>query len=109
VGPFKQYQNSAGGDVTKERLQEIELELQLIKQRNAKVEENKAWEVSSVRIGAICATTYLVAAVLLAVIGAERCWLGASVPVMGFFLSTQSLPILKRWWIKSRYSPKNQQ
>jgi hypothetical protein len=45
--------------LTNERLQQIEWELELIKQRNENVEANKAWEVSRMRIGAICVITYL--------------------------------------------------
>jgi hypothetical protein len=89
--------------VTDDRLQRLEQELVLITQRNARVEADKAWELSGVRIGAICLLTYVVAAVFLYVIGTERFWLGAVVPTLGFFLSAQSLPAIKRWWIVSRY------
>jgi hypothetical protein len=40
---------------------------------------------------------------LLFVIGADRFWLGALVPPVGFFLSAQSLPAIKRWWIAKRF------
>jgi len=86
-----------------DRLEQIEKQLELIKKRNTRVEADKAWEVSVVRICSICAITYLVAAALLRVIGAEHFWLGAMVPPVGFFLSTQSLPAIKQWWIKSLY------
>jgi hypothetical protein len=92
--------------VTNERLQSIEDQLEIIKQRNERVEADKAWECSPMRIGAICGITYLVAAVLLYVIGAHRIWLDALVPPFGFFLSTQSLPPLKRWWITTFYQIK---
>jgi len=92
--------------VTDERFERIEHELESIKQRNARVEADKAWEVSPMRIGTICGITYLVASVLLYVIGTERFWLGALVPTLGFFLSAQSLPAVKHWWINSRYQIK---
>jgi hypothetical protein len=97
------------GQMTDETLQLIEKELEIIKQRNARVEADKAWEASPMRIGTICTITYLVAAVLLYTIGAHRFWLDALVPPLGFFLSTQSLPPIKRWWITCRYQPKNPQ
>jgi hypothetical protein len=89
--------------VTDDKLERIEQALELIKLRNARVEADKAWEVSPMRIGTICCITYAVAALLLFVIGAEHCWLGALVPTVGFLLSAQSLPAVKRWWINSRY------
>src|SRR5262249_29546123 len=89
-------------DMTEEKLAEIGRELAAIKERNARVEADKAWEVSYFRIAAICVITYLVALALLYTIGAERCFLAALMPTLGFFISTQSLPALKKWWIKSR-------
>ncbi len=85
------------------QLEAMQRELDLIKQRNAKVEADKAWETSYFRIASICAITYLVAATLLFVLGHEAFWLDALVPPVGFFLSTQSLVILKRWWIRTKY------
>jgi hypothetical protein len=89
--------------VTDERLQQIEQQLEIIKQRNARVEADKAWEASRMRIGSICVITYLVASILLYAIGAQRFWLDALVPPLGFFLSTRSLPVIKRWWIGTRF------
>ncbi len=89
--------------MTDERVARIEQELELVRRRNAKVEADKAWEVSLMRIVTISGITYLIAAAVLYVIGTERFWLGALVPAIGFFLSTQSLPAIKRWWIASRY------
>lgn len=88
-----------------ERLETLQRELDLIKQRNARVEADKAWETSYFRIGIICLITYLVAASLLFVLGNNAFWLDALVPPVGFFLSTQSLIILKRWWIRTQYKP----
>ncbi len=90
--------------MTEERLLQIEQQLETIKQRNAKVEADKAWEASRMRVGTICVITYLVASAFLYAIGTQRFWPSdALVPPTGFFLSTQSLPFIKRWWINSRY------
>lgn len=89
-----------------DRWEQVQKELEEIKQRNARVEADKAWEVSHFRIATICAITYMVAAVLLRIMGSEVVWLGALVPAVGFLLSAQSLPIIKRWWIRSRYKAK---
>jgi hypothetical protein len=90
--------------MTDDKLEQVERDLAEIKLRNARVDANKAWEVSSFRIVCICAITYIVAAALLWFIGAEHFWLGALVPTVGFFLSSRSLPAVKRWWIESHYS-----
>jgi len=91
-----------------QRIEQIERELDSIKQRNARVEADKAWEGSSARIIVICGITYAVAAIVLCLIGVERFWLSALVPVLGFYLSAQSLPAIKAWWVKSCYKNNRQ-
>lgn len=80
----------------------LEQELQAIKDRNAKVEADKDWETSYTRAFIIAASTYVIAGVTLHIVGATKPWLTAFVPTLGFYLSTLSLPPVKRWWIKSR-------
>lgn len=87
-----------------ERLALLERELELIKTRNVRVDGDKAWERSYFRIAAICCITYCVTAALLYVIHTDGYLIDAVVPPLGFFLSAQSLPALKRWWIKHRYT-----
>lgn len=86
-----------------ERVEQLERELAQLKQRNSKVESDKAWETSPFRVYSICAITYLVAVGLLFAIDADRPVLGAVVPVIGFLLSMQSLPAIKRWWVKRTF------
>jgi len=88
-----------------ERIEKLEQELALIKQRNFRVEADKAWETSVFRISSICIVTYIVAATVMYFIGVEKYWLNAFVPTLGFFLSARSLRFIKRWWIRSRFSP----
>jgi hypothetical protein len=85
-----------------ERLARIEAELVAIKERNVRVEGDKAWEGSVFRVGAICVITYVVAAAVMGAIGNDHIWLNALVPVFGFLLSAQSLPALKGWWLRKR-------
>ena len=75
-------------------------DIQQLKSRNARVEIDKAWEVSKTRRLIICVITYFAAVLVLKIIGAENYWLGALVPVVGFLLSTLSLPIFKKMWTK---------
>lgn len=82
------------------RIQNIERELAAIRERNARVEADKAWEMSGFRIASITAIIYVVAALVLYFVGARNVLLSALVPAAGYFLSVQSLPAVKRWWVK---------
>ncbi|MCB0344315.1 MAG: hypothetical protein KDD66_04325 [Bdellovibrionales bacterium] len=85
-----------------ERVAELERELAEVRLRNARVESDKAWETSLIRAATIAAITYLLASVVLWVIGAANAMLGALIPTLGYVLSVQSLPVLKRWWLGQR-------
>ena len=89
-----------------ERVSAVETELRAIKERNAKVEANKAWETSHFRIVSIVVATYVIAALALLSIGNDHPYRNALIPAIGFFLSTQSLPFLKEWWIGKRLGRK---
>ena len=79
---------------------ELEKEIEKIRRRNKKVEGDKAWETSAFRMVTLVVFTYIVAFVFLWISDFEKPWLGAIVPAIGFFLSTLTLPPLKKWWIK---------
>ena len=82
--------------------EEIEKEILALKERNVRVEMDKAWEKSAVRIYSIAFITFIVAIALLTVIGNDHVARNALVPVAGYLLSTQSLPWMKKWWISAR-------
>lgn len=84
-----------------DRIKKLEEEIILVKDRNKKVEINKAWEVSRIRAFSILILTYIFASFALYVIGTKNFLLGAIIPTLGYFLSTQSLPFIKRWWIRN--------
>ncbi len=83
-----------------ERLKKIEDEMLIVKERNKKVEANKAWETSATRIISILVLTYIFASLALYFIGVNNFFVSAIIPTLGFFLSTQSLPSIKKWWTK---------
>ncbi len=82
-----------------ERIVKIEQELHAIAERNVRVEADKAWETSFFRKFVLSVTTYIVALLLLYVIGATHIFLSAFVPAIGFILSVQTLPAVKRRWV----------
>lgn len=84
----------------------IEKEIQAIKERNLRVEADKAWEISGFRVFTIAVITYIIAAIVFYLIGVKNFWLSAFVPTVGYWLSTQSLPAIKRWWIRKFFKNK---
>ena len=82
------------------RLEKIEEDIEKIKERNRRVELDKAWETSKARIVAIAITTYMVVVLFFYIIKIHYPFLNALVPTIGFVLSTLTLPFIRKWWIK---------
>ena len=80
---------------------DTEKEIQLIKERNMRVELDKFWETSWTRRIFISVATYLVAGIWLVLINKNYPWLKSFVPVLGYLLSTLSLGFLRDWWQKN--------
>ena len=78
-------------------------DIEKIKERNKRVEANKAWEVSITRKIIIALMTYIIIVIFLWSINAPKPWLNAIVPTVGFIFSTLTLPFFKKWWINSIY------
>ncbi len=74
--------------------------LEAIKQRNQRVELDKAWETSNTRKILIGAMTYTVVVIFLYLIKAPNPFLNAIVPVIGFLLSTATLSWCKEKWVQ---------
>ncbi|HYF04735.1 MAG TPA: hypothetical protein VEA59_01040 [Patescibacteria group bacterium] len=79
-------------------MENLETRINEIEKRNQRVESDKAWETSKTRLTFIAVITYLVALASLIIIGSPQPYLSAFVPVVGFLLSTLSLPPLKEYW-----------
>ena len=75
-------------------------QIQEIKERNKRVELDKARETSFTRRSVIAVITYGVATLFMYRIGIPDPYLNAFVPTGGYILSTLSLPIIKQWWLK---------
>ena len=74
-----------------------------IKERNARVEADKAWETSRTRRLLVAFSIYIVAFVSFSLINTPKPALDALVPSVAYILSTLTLPFLKNWWMKSIY------
>lgn len=87
----------ANSNELRERIEKLEA-------RNRRVEADKEWETSWVRRGAIMALTYLVVVSYLYFVVHINPWVNALVPVIGFFLSTLTVRLLKNAWLQRRLS-----
>ena len=76
----------------------LEQRINALEQRNNRVEEDKAWEVSWFRRGTIAVLTYISALTFLTVIEDVDISVHALVPVGGYLLSTLTLPAVKKMW-----------
>lgn len=83
-----------------ERIQKLEKEIEIIKARNLRVEADKAWETSYFRVLLISTIVYIIAVKVMYFIGSENYFLNALVPAIGYLISVQSIPFIKKWWVK---------
>jgi hypothetical protein len=77
-------------------------DIQNIIERNKRVEQDKAWEMSLTRRAFIAVLTYLTTALLLWINGIENPLLQACIPAVAYLLSTLSLPWVKKRWMRGR-------
>lgn len=82
---------------------ELKIEIEKIKERNKKVELDKAWETSFVRRLCICILTYVVVVIYSIITkNVTNIWISSLVPVIGFTLSTLSLKVVRKMWEKGK-------
>lgn len=83
--------------------EQLDQEIKKIKERNKRVENDKAWETSYLRRGLLLIYTYLAIGVYFNFIDIPKPWLNAVVPSVAFLLSTLTLPFVKKPWLKYIY------
>ena len=81
-------------------LEELSKEINIIKERNSRVEIDKKWETSLTRRILLIVFTYLSIGIYLNVINIPNPWTNAIVPALAFLLSTLTLPFFKNIWQK---------
>jgi hypothetical protein len=81
-------------------MEELEKRIKKIEERNKKVELDKAWEGSKTRKILIILMTYVFAVLYLKIADTTNPYFGAVVPCVGFYLSTQSINLVKNFWLK---------
>ena len=83
-------------------LKELEKEIKQIRERNKRVEIDKAWETSFTRVILIVVLTYIVMALFFYFAKLPKPFINSIVPALAFTLSTLSLPFFKKIWIKNK-------
>lgn len=84
-------------------LKEIENEINTVKERNVRVEADKAWELSWTRKVIVALVTYFVITLFFIVMNIPNPFVNSLIPTLGFILSTLSLPLFKDFWMKYIY------
>lgn len=80
----------------------LQQQIDEIKERNKRVEADKAWETSWTRKIIILILTYIVIVIFFDVAELPRPLLNAIVPSLAFLLSTLTLSLFKKIWIKNK-------
>jgi len=78
----------------------LKKEVEKIKERNRRVEEDKAWETSWARKIFITFSTYIIVVVFMIVMQENKPFLKSLVPVLGYILSSVSYGVVRSWWLK---------
>ncbi|HAH04516.1 MAG: hypothetical protein UV78_C0028G0012 [Parcubacteria group bacterium GW2011_GWA2_43_17] len=83
-------------------LEELQLEIEKVKSRNRHVEADKAWETCWTRKIVISFFTYIVIVVFFYFARLPQPFINAVVPAVAFILSTLTIPLFRKWWLKKR-------
>jgi hypothetical protein len=78
----------------------LEDRVSAIEERNKKVEADKAWETSWIRMVLLSVLTYLLMVLFMWSADLSRPFTNAIIPSLAFVLSTLSFPAVKKWWIR---------
>ncbi len=81
-------------------MQDLIKRIESIEQRNKRVETDKAWEISWTRKAIIAILTYITITLFFIAANLPKPFINSIIPSLGFILSTISLPLFKKWWIK---------
>lgn len=80
-------------------IEQIKEDIKEIKERNIRVERDKAWEVSWTRRVLVAILTYIVVVLFFFFAELPKPFLNAIVPTLAFILSTASIGFFKRVWM----------
>lgn len=82
--------------------EQIRKDIEEIKERNRRVERDKAWETSWERKILVAVLTYVIVVLFFLFAKLPNPFINAIVPTLGFLLSTLSISFAKKLWIKNK-------
>jgi hypothetical protein len=85
-----------------EEVENLKLEVEKIKERNRRVETDKAWEKSKTRSLFIALSSFVIIYIVMRQVNADHPLANALLASLAYYLSTLSYGILKSWWLKRR-------
>jgi hypothetical protein len=80
----------------------LKKEIELIKERNQRVELDKAWETSLARKIIIAILTYIVIVIFFYFAGLPKPFINSIVPALAFLVSTLTLSLFKKIWMRKK-------
>lgn len=83
----------------------VHQEVLKIKERNRRVEADKAWETSKARNIFIALSSFVLIYIVMLLINSDQPFFNALISAASYLLSTFSYDLLKSWWLR-KYSPK---
>lgn len=84
-------------------IRDLEEEIRKLKERNLRVELDKAWETSWTRRLLIFILTYIVIVIFFIFVGLSNPFINSLVPALAFLLSTLTISIMKKVWLRFIY------
>lgn len=85
----------------KNRIILLEDKIKKIEKRNKRVEVDKAWETSNYRKVSIVVITYIFMVIVMYLLWMKNVFINALIPTFGYILSTLSIDLLKKNYIKN--------
>ena len=82
--------------------QTLEERVEKLESRNRRVEADKAWEISWLRRISLMVLIYLTIVFYLRFVVHIDPWINGLVPVIGYFISTLTIGLLKKRWVARR-------
>lgn len=86
----------------KEDVVNLKAEIEKIKERNRRVETDKAWERSKTRNLFIALSSFVLIYIVMRQVNADHPLANAVLASLAYYFSTLSYGALKTWWLKRR-------
>lgn len=84
----------------KKEIEVLQSEIEAIKERNRRVEMDKAWETSKTRTAFVALSSFILIYIAMKLVGADHPLSNALISTVAYLLSTSTYGILKSWWLR---------